>query len=85
MKNNIIIKLNHIQNKLKILNINRLFKECYNLIINKDLILIKLNKSFIILKINKNLNENLILIIKIILNQEKDHLELLKNIKVKLI
>ena len=85
MKNNLIIKFNYIQNKLKILNINKLFKECYNLTINKDIIWIILNKSFINLKINNNLNKNLILIIKIILNQEKEHLELLKNVKVKLI
>ena len=74
MKNNLIIKFNYIQSKLKILNINKLFKECYNLTINKDIIWIKLNKSFINLKINNNLNKNLIFIIKIILNQEKEHL-----------
>ena len=85
MENNIIIKFKITSNKLRILNINKLFKVCYNLIINKNLIQIKLNKNFIILKINYNLNKNLIFIIKIILNQEKDHLELLKNVKVKLI
>ena len=51
--------------------------------LNKDLILMILIKNYIILKIKKILKMNLILIKE--LNQDKVHLELLNNVKVKLI
>ena len=57
--------------------------ECYNIILNKDIIFNKFYIKFIILKINNNLKKNLIFNKDNI--QDKDHLELSKNVKVNLI
>ena len=57
--------------------------ECYNIILMKDLIFNKFQIKFIILKINNNLKKNLIFKKDNI--QDKELLELLKNVKVNLL
>ena len=68
--------------KLKIKFINIYFKECYNFKQIIDLILNKLILTYIILNKKLNLKKNLIL--KMEYFQEKEDLEKLKNVKVKL-
>ena len=60
-------------------SIKNQFKECYNTILKKDLIVIELKKIFIILNLNKNLKRNLIFQKEF--NQDKVLLEQLKNVK----
>ena len=69
--------------KYKIIFIKKLLKECYNLILMIDIIFNKLIKIYMILKINNNLKKNLIFQQEY--NQDKELLELLKDVKVKLI
>ena len=63
-------------------NLNKFYKECYNLIQNKELIFYKLLIKFIILNQNNNLKKNLIFKKEIF--QDKVLLELLKNVKINL-
>ena len=64
--------------KLKMNYLNNYYNKCLNLIINKELKYNKFQIKFIILKINKILNKNLIF--KKVNFQEKELLELLKNV-----
>ena len=63
--------------------LNKSLIKCYNMILIKYIILNKYNKKYISLKMNFNLKMNLIF--KKDNYQEKVLLELLKNVKVKLI